>query len=338
MSSPAADGARKPSVYLFYGDDQFSISQAVRSLRGQYPDPATADLNVERFDGSSLNLGSLEEVVCSAPFLAERRLVIVDDIGQLTKRKDSRERLLQLLPDVPPSTALLLIDHLDLSRRNALDQYKQRSPLYRWAVAEENHAHALAKSFVQPQGAAFVRWLQENCDRLGGQIEPHAAQLLAQSVADDPYLGHQELRKLLDYVDYARPITEEDVRRLTPLYGQPDIFAMVDAVGARDARGALSHLHRLLSDEDPRYAFAMIVRQFRLILQARSALDQRQDPAQALDVHPYVVGKVSKQARNFQLDQLEAVYRDLRQLDLDSKLGRADLSTAMDQLILRLAK
>ncbi len=337
MSSPRADAEPKPSIYLFYGDDAFSIGAAIRSLIDHYPDRTTADLNVERFEGPSLNLGTLEEVATSAPFLADRRLVVVNQVGQLIKRKDDRDRLLHLLPKVPPTTALILIDRLDLSRRTALRNYKDRSPLYRWVTTGEHRSRALAKAFVQPHGSAFVQWIREHCGELGGEIEPRAAQLLAEAVADDPHLAHQELRKLLNYVDRGRPIETEDVRRLTPLYGQPDIFAMVDAIGARDAPQALAHLHELLQDEDPRYAFVMIVRQFRLILQAREALDERRQPADAMQGHPYVLRKVTQQARNFQLDQLEGLYQELLELDVDSKLGRADLATAMDQLILRLA-
>ena len=48
---------------------------------------------------------------------------------------------------------------------------------------------------------------------------------------------------------------------------------MVDAIGNRNGREALLRLHRLLEDEDPHPVFGMIVRQFRLIIQARECLE-----------------------------------------------------------------
>lgn len=333
VSSPAAE--RKPSVYLFYGDHDFAVEQALNSLKANFADAASAELNLERFDGANLVFGRLVEVATSAPFLAERRLVIIHQADQLTRRKDDRQQFLEFLPGLPPTTALVLVEQVDLSRRRALGRYQQRSHLYRWANDHPDLAYV--QKFSRPYGSAFVKWLRDRSVELGGEIAPPAAQLLAEFVADDPHLAAQELTKLLDYVDRARPIEAEDVRRLTPLYGQSDVFAMVDAVGQRDGSQALAHLHRLLAQEDPRYAFAMIVRQFRLLLQARESLDLGLNPEQTMDVPNFVARKAAAQARTFPLPQLEALHHQLLQLDLDSKLGRADLATAMDQLILSLA-
>jgi DNA polymerase-3 subunit delta len=82
----------------------------------------------------------------------------------------------------------------------------------------------------------------------------------------------------------------------------------------------------------------MIARQFRLLLQASQALSNGDDPSSALSIHPFVAGKVAKQARNFRLPQLESVVHQLYELDVNSKTGRADLATALDQLIIQLAR
>ncbi|MDX1600886.1 MAG: DNA polymerase III subunit delta [Anaerolineales bacterium] len=337
MSSPAAEG-QPPTVYIFYGDDEFAMTEAVAELRGRFSESAAAELNTEHFDGRQLELARLEEVCLSAPFLAERRLVIVDNTDQLTRRKEPRQRLLALLDQLPPSTALVLLVPVDLQRKSALSRFQSRSELLAWAEDPAHQDSAYVQACVRRSGSAFVRWVRQRAAHYDGDIEAAAAQLLAETVADEPRLADQEIRKLLDYVDRSRPISRADVERLTPLYGQSDVFAMVDAVGHRDARRALTHLHELLRDEDPRYAFAMIVRQFRLLLQAREALDAGLDPVEAMDEHPFVAGKARDQARNFSLADLERVYHQLYALDLDSKTGKALLTPALDELIVQLAR
>jgi DNA polymerase-3 subunit delta len=146
-------------------------------------------------------------------------------------------------------------------------------------------------------------------------------------------MADQELRKLADFVDMARPITAADVEALTPLTNQSDVFAMVDSLGNRQGQQALAHLHKLLADEDPMFAFAMIVRQFRLIIQAREALDAGLNPREVLDAHAFVVDKVSAQARNFSMPQLEKIYRKLSQIDYEAKSGGPDLAVAMDSFL-----
>lgn len=335
MSEPSTDNGSAPTVYLFFGDDDFAMAEAVHSLTSKFDDPSGADMNTERFDATDLAWSKFVEVSTSMPFLAERRLIIVDNASKLVSRAEDRERALALFSSLPPTTRLVLLDSVELRGRDPIAQYKKRSHLYTWA--QEHPKSSYSQPFVKPTGPAFVHWVIQRVKGFEGDISNQAAQRLAEAVAEDLYLADQEIQKLLAYVDYRRPIESADVERLTPLYRQSDVFAMVDAVGARDATQALAHLHELLQSEDPRYAFAMIARQFRLLLQAKEALIAGKDPKSALSLHPYVAGKVARQARNFKLAQLETTLHQLYQLDLNSKTGRAELNTALDQLIVRLA-
>jgi DNA polymerase-3 subunit delta len=174
-----------------------------------------------------------------------------------------------------------------------------------------------------------VAWLTRRARFHGVAIEPEAAQVLAELAGEDAEGADQELAKLRDYVDGERPIRVADVELLTSFHGQPDVFAMVDALGKRDARTALDRLQRLLQEEDPHYAFVMVIRQFRLLLRAREALDAGKNPLQALGVHPFVAGKVAEQARNFRLSDLERVYRRLMEIDLADKSGGSQLEATL---------
>jgi DNA polymerase-3 subunit delta len=320
-----------PTVYLFYGDDDLAMEEAITQIKDKFGDPATADLNTTRFDLKAQDMGALAEASGAAPFLAQRRVVIVEDAGHLARSGEARQQLDRIMLDLPASTALLLLDPVDLSRRTSLAKHQKRSFLYQWTQA--NPDRAFVQLCTRKRGQSFVRWLLQRAEDHGVDIEADAAQLLATYVLDDPHMADQELRKLADYVDMSRPITAADVEALTPLTSQSDVFATVDSLGNRQGQQALAHLHKLLADEDPMFAFAMIVRQFRLILQAREALDAGLNPREVLDTHAFVVDKVSAQARNFTMPQLETIYRKLSQIDYEAKSGGRDLAVAMDSFL-----
>jgi DNA polymerase-3 subunit delta len=316
-----------PTVYLLFGDDELAIGEFISRLREKLGDASSIALNTQTFEGPSLDLAALAEATQAVPFLARRRLVVVHRAGAcLSGGVQRQDRFMEILAMVPASTALVLVETSDS---------KAASALQTWADAHS--AAAYVRTFSSPKGEAFVRWLVDRAKGLGGQIEPQAARLLAELVADDPLTGDHELAKLLDYVGRSRPVLEDDVRRLTPYHGQSDVFAMVDALGAGDGRRALALLHRLLEDESPRYAFSMITRQFRLLLQAREALDGGRDPATTLSLHPYVASKLASQARQFTLSQLEAMYHRLLETDLAVKTGLSEESVALDSLVTSLS-
>ncbi|MGD2251522.1 MAG: DNA polymerase III subunit delta [Anaerolineales bacterium] len=322
----------KPTVYLLYGDHELAIAEAITSICQRLGDTATASMNVLRFDSQTLDITSLEAACGAVPFLAERRIVILEGARQVADSNRS-ERLFSLMEQLPQSTALILVDH------GRPQHHKGRqSSLLRWA--QENPSKAFVRHFPIPKGAAFVRWILDRCHSMGGAIEPKAAQLLSETVAFDPRLALQEISKLLAYVDLARPIRAEDVEHLSTLRGQSDIFAMVDALGQRNGSDAILHLQRLLETESDRRIFAMVIRQFRLLLRAREALDLDLDPKQALADEvksDFVLGKIISQARNFTLTDLERLYHLLLEIDVGSKTGQVDLQVALQTLIAQLA-
>ena len=120
------------------------------------------------------------------------------------------------------------------------------------------------------------------------------------------------------------------------------IFNMVDALGQRNAQNAALYLHRLLdTGEHPLSIFGMVVRQFRLLIQTRWLIDQRQTAPKITDrlkLHPYVAQKLYSQALRFTPPQLRAAYALLLETDLAIKTGGIEAETSLDLLVAKLTR
>jgi DNA polymerase-3 subunit delta len=328
-------GTTPPTIYFLYGDHEIAFSEFIHRLREKMGDPSTADMNIDVFSSSNLDLGKLEEVCTSLPFLAPRRLVILEQPLRNLMDSPRKDRFLLLLNAIPQTTALLVIENVDLKSAKGKTP-KLINQFIQWL--EENQPTSYVNRFELPQGPRFIQWVQQRALELGGQIEPQAAHLLSEFVNEDPHTAIQELSKLLDYVNRDRPIEIEDIEKLTPLQPQSDVFAMVDAIGLRNGSQALQWLRQLLQDDSPLYAFAMIVRQFRLLLLTKDAQTNRLDPREALDVHPYVARKIIAQAKNFSLDDLESIFHRLKEIDVASKTGQDTLDVSLERFVANLTK
>lgn len=317
-----------PRVYLLVGDDRFAITEFVSTLRSKIGDTTVADMNTQQFSGDHLDRGGFEEACMSIPFLSSRRIVVLDNAQDVLKPKDSREFLIALLDRLPDSTALVLIENTQVRGSKSK---KKPSPLVSWVDANSDHGKIWR--FSSPHGAQFISWVQERCQSLGGSISADGARLLAESVMDDPYLAQQEIVKLLDYVNYERPVELVDVEKLTPFRGQTNIFAMVDAVGERRMSDANRYLHSVLSEEDSFYVFAMIIRQFRLLIQAQSALEEGKEIASVLNLPKFVAQKITSQARAFSDSELERIYHELLTIDISVKNSTINLDAALEGFI-----
>lgn len=322
-----------PTVYLLYGNHELGFAEFIERLKEKMGEPENALMNINRLPRESLNLDRLEQIATTLPFLTQRRLIIVEQPTLLMKSNDQRDRFFHLLSNLPPSSALVLIEQIDFrSTRGRIPS--KPAQLIQWL---EEQPSVFIRRFEAPHGAQLARWIQDRASALGGKFEPQAAQLLAEYVADDVNLAHQEIIKLITYVDGERAVGVTDIEQLTPFYGQSNVFAMVDALGQRDAKGALHNLKRLMDDASPLYIFVMVIRQFRLLLLAKDAMAARRDPAKALNVSSFVAQKIIAQAKNFSLSDLEIIYHQLLKMDVDSKTGRDKTDVALERFITQLA-
>ena len=209
------------------------------------------------------------------------------------------------------------------------------------AWAEKNNAKVL--SFDVPKPKDLSRWIVVRTQKRGGKIDPRAAALLAQNIGSNLLILDQEIRKLLLYCGKGVTISVEAVQTMVPYVQTADvIFDMVDALGQRNPQKAAIFLHRLLdTGEHPLGIFGMVVRQFRLLIQTRWLIDQRQtvpDIKNRLDLHPYVVQKLYSQALRFTPGQLKAAYTLLMEADISIKTGEIEPVTALDLLVAKLTR
>ena len=278
-----------PVVYIFHGDDPYAIQKTIASLVAKLGDPSIADLNFTRLDGRTASDDDLRSAALSMPFLAERRIVVLlNPLARFGRKEDeggdsqpspagkaSREKFLSFLDGLPPSTALVLVIEDGLVRRKGQLQWEFLTEghwLVKWARSHKEYTHL--QEFRLPAIGEMPAWIKKTAEGQKGAFSPPAARILADYIGTDTQVASQEITKLLTYVNFERPVEEDDVMRLTAQIPQVNVFAMVDALGERNARRAVQTLHDLLEESDPFELFAMIVRQFRLLLQVREILDE----------------------------------------------------------------
>lgn len=330
--------AKKPVIYLFYGDDEFAISEAVKTLKAKLGDPSTASLNISTMEGLSFSIEEFETASRSAPFLADRRLIIVNNPLAFTQVGSNREKFLALLASVPEHNAVVLVENTPL-----LTYAQKRSGKEHWLEAwcQSQGERAYIHEFILPGGNQMSSWIMDRASKSGGQFETAAAQHLASMVGDDSRQADQEIIKLLTYVNYERPVEVADVSLLTTVLQEGDIFELVDALGTRQRAAAVRVFHRLLADREPLGIFSMIVRQFRLLILAREILDSgggesevsRTLSPKPFNLHPFVARKITHQARQFSMGQLENIYNLLLDMDIDTKSGKMEVDLNVDLMI-----
>jgi DNA polymerase-3 subunit delta len=202
-------------------------------------------------------------------------------------------------------------------------------------LAEES-SNGFVRSFQLPEGRNLERWIRTRAKASGGRISTHAAQVLAENVGSNLHTLDNEIEKLVLYKD-GQQIEADDVSLLCSQVAEASIFKLVDALGNRNGREAASQLQIKFNEgADPYYLFAMIVRQYRLLIQVKELADEGSLPneiAKSLSIHNYVSGKLFQQSQNYTMPQLEQIYGRLLEVDVDLKTGHTDITTALNLIV-----
>jgi DNA polymerase-3 subunit delta len=324
---------RKPVVYVFHGDDELAISESIAELKSRLGEPSMIELNLTTLDGRSFSIEEFETAGKSLPFLAERRLAVLNHPLAYMQNDSNRKRILSFLEDLPEENAVVLAEY-----RPLLSAKERRDGKTHWLEewGKKLGDRFYIREYRLSRGSQMTGWILKRAKKNGGEFEPQAAVLLASLLGDDVRLVDQEITKLLTYVNYDRPVEEADVRQLTSDLLEGGIFEFVDALGNRDRKEAVNEYHRLLSDQDAQRLFGMILRQFRLLLLTREMLDQntgKKDITRRLKIHPFVGDKIAFQARQFSQSQLDQIYHRLLEIDSDQKFGVMNIDLSIDLMI-----
>jgi DNA polymerase-3 subunit delta len=323
-------------IYVYYGEDDFSSSEAIKPLVEAVGSEDMRDSNVTTLEGGRFSIDRFGAAAMVVPFLADRRLVIVRGLlataeGQRGARRGRKAKaedegpaaaLAKLLPDLPPTTDVVFIDGKVGAANPILAAIK-----------------GLGSDLVKPREFQLMRrdtlgsWIQERATAKGATVEPQAITELTEIVGPNLWALDGEIEKLSIYVG-ARAITLADVQALVAGNRESSVFELVDAIMDKRPGTALEVCENLMdSGATGPYLISMIARQARMVAVAQD-LASRKVPqnewAQRIGTSSdFVVRKTSEQARRFSPDAVRGLYRLLLNADIAMKT-----SDSTDELVL----
>lgn len=324
-------------IRILHGDDINAIDETVAEIVREQKDTGMADLNLTVLYGKGLSANDFSNAVLAAPFLTDFRVVILHEPLAMAGGRDGNQKFLKLLEDTPPTTRLYLVIK-DAIERKDWEKLGKTSFLRKWV--EKNPEKAELTTCQLPAQNMMPGWIMKKAVAMGGKFDGSGASALAAAIGNDTQAAAHEIEKLLLYVGFSRPVDDADVNELVSGVTSVSVFDMVDSLVAGNSKVALAKLHQLEETEEIPQLFAMIIRQFRLLVQTRSILDRRgnsQTVQKELGQIPFVADKLCRQAGAFTREKLRKIYGDLLEFDYQFKTSGNDPEAALDLFILDVA-
>jgi len=330
-------------LHLFIGKDNYSINQALQELKNGLGAGDLLDANTAAIDGRKTTAGDVGLVVSASPFLASRRLVIVEGLLERFEKTAGRTKNVknkttagspdsaQSFADVllrKPASTIVVLTAGEVSRSN---------PLYKLLRTE-----AVLQEFPLLKDAQLMEWIRQQVTLRGSAIAPEAVRALAEQVGGELWAMANEIDKLVAYAG-GRPISITDVGCLVAWLPEASIFKMVDSAVEGKAGPAETELEKLLSEGmNSGQILAMLNRQVRMITLARDMIEagysQSEIQARLGINHEFVLRKTMQQARRHPVERLKVFYKKLVEADIAIKTSRFEPELALCILVESMAR
>ena len=322
MSNPKAK-KRLELIYIIAGKETL-VNAECDKLLGELIEPQQRTMGLFKAEGSEVSASDVLDEVRTAPFLTERRVVLVKNADKFVS--ENRE-LLERYFDNPCPTGVLILTASNWDARTKLA--KKLPKVGRLISTVQPKAPQIPYRLIQYAGDAHTKKLTKD------------AELLIELTGDDLPRLYGEIDKLALFADSEKAITAGHIESLighNRLFGA---FAVIDACLVGDVAKAVDRLRNMFAeDKSAEYtvvgAFAF---HFRRMFNAKVMLEEGVRPAEIADRLRIWSNKDGffLQVRRLPLKQLGENLQQLADIDYAIKTGRTKAQVAIEQLVLKLA-
>ena len=216
-------------AYYITGEDEYQKDEAVRQLVEAAIDPTARDFNLDIRRGGELDGESLGVLLSTPPMMAERRGVVIRDVGAL--RKDARKVLDDYLKKQASDLLLVMTSGSGAKTDDGLS------------------SASTSLEFDPLSGDRIPKWIAHHADTaLGVRITEAATELLQAAVGNDLHQLSGELDKLASFVEgRGQEIGEDAVAAVVGVTRGETLADLLDAVADRNAARALDLIPHVLA-------------------------------------------------------------------------------------------
>ena len=315
--------------YLFVGEEDYLKKLYLDKLVDAAADKAFASFNVERFDGKSVDLRDVFDLAATMPMMADRRVIVVDDM----KLDPISARDLQLLTDglsALPDTAIVLF----LQTLNPVSKKTGKK------VRDLFQKYGAVCELQKRSGQELYRPLIASASKQGCVLSPAMAQYLVSCVGDDFHMLIQELQKVCAYAQ--GEITKAHIDAVATKTLDAKVYGLARFLLQQDFDKAYGVLDTLLQMRmEPYYILGALNGAYIDLYRAKVAVSCGGSVQSLIGAYGYkgrefAIQNAARDAAKLTLPQIRRALDTLKEADRKLKSTGESGALVLEQLIVRL--
>lgn len=317
-------------LQLLYGTNVIRIEDKLKSIAKEYVGELD-DFNYAKLNFKEVTIEQIIEEAQTLPFLAERKVLVVEEATLFTAQKASGsidhniDLLIDYINKKSDDTLIIFVVHAE-----KLDKRKKVTKLMA-KLGKQIEINDMTEQ-------ELTNYVRSTLDRNNLEIKTEALNLLLEKTSLKYEAVHNELNKLILYVD--DEITTQAVEEVVSVSLEQNVFLLTEFILKNKKENAVKLARELiLQKEEPMKLLHLVIGQFRLFYQVKILVGegyQEDNIAKTLSVHPYRVKLAMRHTRAYPLDELLKKMIICRNMDYKFKSSYLDRNTLFELFILEI--
>lgn len=322
---------RADRLYIFHGEESFLLHHYLEQLKKLLVDELTESFNYTKLTKENFDMFALAGAVESLPMMAEHTFVWVDDIDIFKFPEDDRNKLTELLSDIPEYCTIAFT--FETVSWKPDKRYKKL-----WDSISQN---ATIVEFARQEQRDLIAWVTRHFAANRKQIDPNLCNYLIDITGGTMTALSGEIAKICAYSG-AEQITKSDIDAVTEPVLDAVVFQMTDLLGEGKYGPALVKLHQLLKmQQEPIAILGAIGNHFRRLSSARILLDNGKNSVtlqKLYNMKEYPANKTMGAAKNFSAAFCKKASQMILETDRQMKTSFDEPDRLLEILILELSR
>lgn len=297
-------------LIVIYGNDTYQSRQYLKKLKNSFRDKFDpSSINIDHFDLAETpkTWGELQSLFLSAPFLAPKRMIIVENILEQKNIEKNLEDIFEKIKTL--DNIIIFYETLkDLNRKKSLHKI----------ILEKLTENKELFNFPEMEGFALNKWIKNYIKDANALITDDAIKALAAGIGPNLWQLTHEINKLIAY-KHGERIGLDDVNFLSNSTYQDCIFQLIDKIIEKNFKESYKLLeYEINKGRELPAIWNLLIRHFRLLIQIKQLLVENKSKAEIskkIKLHPFLITRISEQSRGFTLEKLKLIYNYLIRWD-----------------------
>ncbi len=298
-------------ITLLTGENSFEVEQALGTIANSF------NGDVEKIDGSDLQLSMLPDILMGVSLFATARTVV---IRGLSTNKSIWTVFGDWLPRISDDIHLVLVEPKPDKR---MTTYKA---LIKTARVLEFHP------WSDRDSSLAEKWVTAEAKTMGIDIDKVSVRFLVRYVGVDQWALYHALEKLVS-VD---SVSVEVIKNIVEPNPTENVFNLFETALRGDVYELRDMLRTLELSQDVYQLFALLSSQVFQLAAVANAV-KTDNVARDFAIHPFVVSKLTPVAKNLGKSGVAKIVTIFAQADDDMKLSRAEPWLLVERALIKVA-